>query len=167
MVLIAPSLLAANPAQLGKEVKLLEKANADLLHFDVMDGHFVPNMTYGPLILKALRKYTSLKFDVHLMVENPENFIPWYIDAGADMLTFHLEATKKSGKLIKLIKKSGLKSGISLKPDTDISLLSSLQEKPDMILVMGVEPGLAGRLSEKIRLIVSSKHGTFFLLKIF
>lgn len=149
MVLIAPSLLAANPAQLGKEVKLLEKANADLLHFDVMDGHFVPNMTYGPLILKALRKYTSLKFDVHLMVENPENFIPWYIDAGADMLTFHLEATKKSDKLIKLIKKSGLKSGISLKPDTDISLLSSLQEKPDMILVMGVEPGFGGQTFRK------------------
>lgn len=146
MVLIAPSLLSADSAQLGKEVRLLEKAKADLLHFDVMDGHFVPNMTYGPLILKSLKKYTSLKFDVHLMVNSPERFIPWYIEAGADMLTFHLEATQKADELIKQIKDSGLKAGVSLKPDTDLSMLSSLSEQPDMVLVMGVEPGFGGQI---------------------
>ena len=145
MVLVAPSLLSADPAQLGKEVELLEKANADLLHFDVMDGHFVPNMTYGPLVLKALKKHTSLKFDVHLMVENPESFIPWYIDAGADMLTFHIEATKNADTLIQYIKKSGLKAGVSLRPDSDITLLSRLHEIPDVVLVMGVEPGFGGQ----------------------
>ena len=145
MVLIAPSLLSADFAQLGKEVELLEEAEADLLHFDVMDGHFVPNMTFGPMILKALKKRTSLKFDVHLMVDNPELFIPWYIDAGADMLTFHLETTKEADRLIKQIKSNGLKVGVSLKPGTDISLLSFLREKPDMVLVMGVEPGFGGQ----------------------
>ena len=145
MVLIAPSLLSADSAQLGKEVELLEKAEADLLHFDVMDGHFVPNMTFGPMILKDLKKHTSLKFDVHLMVDNPECFVPWYINAGADMLTFHLEATKDADNLIKQIKSNGLKAGVSLKPGTDISLLSLLQEKPDLVLVMGVEPGFGGQ----------------------
>lgn len=145
MVLVAASLLSADSARLGQEVELLEKANADLLHFDVMDGHFVPNMTYGPLILKALKKHTSLKFDVHLMVENPENFIPWYIDAGADMLTFHLEAAKNADVLIQNIQKRGLKAGISLKPNSDITLLSRLHEVPDIVLVMGVEPGFGGQ----------------------
>lgn len=145
MVLIAPSLLSADPAQLGNEVKLLEKAHADLLHFDVMDGHFVPNITYGPLILRALKKLTKLPFDVHLMVKNPEQFVPWYIDAGADMLTFHLEATPKPNELIKEIKKSGIKAGVSLKPRSDITMLSCLTEKPDMVLVMGVEPGFGGQ----------------------
>lgn len=149
MVLIAPSLLSADSAQLGREAKLLEDAHADLLHFDVMDGHFVPNMTYGPLVLKSLKKYTSLPFDVHLMVDNPDRFIPWYIDAGADMLTFHLEAAKDADTLIQYIRRSGLKAGVSLKPTSDINILSHLHEIPDIVLVMGVEPGFGGQVFMK------------------
>ena len=145
MVLVAPSLLSANTAALGKDVQDLERAGADLLHFDVMDGHFVPNITYGPHILKALKKQTSLPFDVHLMVNEPEKFIPWFIESGADFLTFHLEATSKADILIKQIKEAGLKAGVSLKPNTDIKLISDLCEIPDMILVMGVEPGFGGQ----------------------
>ena len=145
MVLIAPSLLAADVTSLGKEVEKLEKAKADFLHFDVMDGHFVPNITYGPHILKALMKKTSIPFDVHLMVNEPEKFVPWFIDAGADIVTFHLEATPNPNELIRIIKKAGKKAGISLKPKTDISILKNLTETPDLILVMGVEPGFGGQ----------------------
>ena len=145
MVLVAPSLLSANAADLGNEVKLLEKAHADLLHFDVMDGHFVPNMTYGPLILRSLKNLTQLPFDVHLMVNNPENFIPWFIDAGADILTFHLEATNNPNLLIEQIQGSGLKAGVSLRPGTDINKLKKLNKNPDLVLVMGVEPGFGGQ----------------------
>jgi ribulose-phosphate 3-epimerase len=145
MVKIAPSLLSANPACLGEEVQNLQEAQADLLHFDVMDGHFVPNMTYGPLVLKGLKKYSHLDFDVHLMVNNPEKFVPWYADAGADIITFHLEATKEPDALLKSIKKYGIKAGISLKPDTNIKLLAKLTEQPDWVLVMGVEPGFGGQ----------------------
>ena len=145
MVLIAPSLLAADVASLGAEVKKLEKAHADLLHFDVMDGHFVPNITYGPHILKALKEKTSIPFDVHLMVNEPEKFVPWFIDAGADIITFHLEATENPNKLIKIIKKAGKKAGVSLKPKTDLAIFKTLKETPDLILVMGVEPGFGGQ----------------------
>jgi len=145
MVLVAPSLLSANPAFFGREIKRLEKAHADLLHFDVMDGHFVPNMTYGPHILKGLKKITYLPFDVHLMVNNPEKFVPWFAEAKADIITFHLEATSQPDKLLKEIKKHHIKAGISLRPKTDISLLSTLHELPDLVLVMGVEPGFGGQ----------------------
>jgi len=145
MVLIAPSLLAADVASLGKEVEKLEKAKADFLHFDVMDGHFVPNITYGPHILKGLKGKTSVPFDVHLMVNEPERFVPWFIDAGADIVTFHLEATKNPDALIHSIKKAGIKAGISLKPKTDMSILKNLTETPALILVMGVEPGFGGQ----------------------
>ena len=145
MVKIAPSLLSANPACLGDEVLKLQDAQADLIHFDVMDGHFVPNMTYGPLVLKGLKKYSYLDFDVHLMVKNPEKFVPWYADAGADIITFHLEATGNPDALVRNIKSYGIKAGISLKPDTDIELLKNLSEAPDLILVMGVEPGFGGQ----------------------
>ena len=145
MVKIAPSLLSANPACLGDEVLKLQDAQADLIHFDVMDGHFVPNMTYGPLVLKGLKKYSHLDFDVHLMVENPEKFVPWYADVGADIITFHLEATVNPDALVRNIKSYGIKAGISLKPDTDIELLKNLSEAPDLILVMGVEPGFGGQ----------------------
>lgn len=145
MVKIAPSLLSANPACLGDEVLKLQDAQADLIHFDVMDGHFVPNMTYGPLVLKGLKKCSYLDFDVHLMVKNPEKFVPWYADAGADIITFHLEATGNPDALVRNIKSYGIKAGISLKPDTDIELLKNLSEAPDLILVMGVEPGFGGQ----------------------
>lgn len=145
MVLVAPSLLSADMAALGDEVKKLEKSQADLLHFDVMDGHFVPNMTFGPIILKALKKYTKLPFDVHLMVKNPAKFIPWFVQAGADIITFHIEATSNPDSLIRKIRKSGIRAGISIKPNTDVTVLKNLKEKPDLILVMSVEPGFGGQ----------------------
>jgi len=145
MVLVAPSLLSANPAFFGREIKRLEKAHADLLHFDVMDGHFVPNITYGSHVLKGLKKDTSLPFDVHLMVNQPEKFVPWFAEAGADIITFHFEATFQPDKLLKEIKKYHIKAGISLKPKTDVNVLSTLHEIPDMVLVMGVEPGFGGQ----------------------
>ena len=145
MVLVAPSLLSADMSALGKEVKLLEQAQADLLHFDVMDGHFVPNLTFGPMILKNLKKHTNLPFDVHLMVTNPEEFVPWYAEAGADYLTFHIEATANPNGILKSIKQRGIKAGISIKPNTSIDTLKNLKEKPDLVLVMGVEPGFGGQ----------------------
>lgn len=145
MVLIAPSLLSADAANLKQDVKDLQEASADLLHFDVMDGHFVPNMTYGPHILKALKELTTLPFDVHLMVCEPEKFVPWFAQAGADILTFHLEATTHPDDLIKQIKSYGIKAGISLKPKTDMNLLSKLKDLPDLVLIMGVEPGFGGQ----------------------
>jgi len=110
-----------------------------------MDGHFVPNITYGPHILKALKEKTSIPFDVHLMVNEPEKFVPWFIDAGANIVTFHLEATSNPNELVRSIKKAGKKAGISLKPKTDMSILKNLTEIPDLILVMGVEPGFGGQ----------------------
>ncbi|MBR2274300.1 MAG: ribulose-phosphate 3-epimerase [Alphaproteobacteria bacterium] len=145
MVLIAPSLLAANPACLGDEVKQLENAGADLLHFDVMDGHFVPNMTYGPFILRKLKKITHMPFDVHLMVDNPEKIIPWFIEAGADIITFHLEATSQPDELLKTIQNAGIKAGVSLKPNSNMKIISQLNRTPDLVLVMGVEPGFGGQ----------------------
>ncbi len=145
MVLVAPSLLSANVAALGEEVQKLEVASADWLHFDVMDGHFVNNMTYGPLILKKLKSCTKLPFDVHLMVEEPERFVPWFAEAGADILTFHIEATSQPDLLIKKIKQYGIKAGISLRPGTDMQHILSITENPDLILIMGVEPGFGGQ----------------------
>lgn len=145
MVKIAPSILAANSALLGTEAELLQKAGADLIHFDVMDGHFVPNITFGPKILKDMKKYTDLPFDVHLMVEEPERFVPWYAEAGAEIITFHLEATKNPLALAKLIHQYNLKCGVSLKPKTDTTLLKPLLDDIDLILVMSVEPGFGGQ----------------------
>lgn len=145
MIKIAPSLLAADSARLGEAAAALEKAGADLLHFDVMDGHFVPNLTFGPQILKHIKKYTSLLIDVHLMVTNPLEVIPWYAEAGADFITFHLEATDKHEKAIKLIKKYGIKAGITLRPDSDIKQICPYLSLVDMVLVMAVNPGFCGQ----------------------
>lgn len=145
MVQIAPSILAADSAMLGTEAKCLEAAGADFIHFDVMDGHFVPNITFGPKILKDMKKYTSLPFDVHLMVDDPERFIPWYAEAGAKIITFHLEATQNPTALAKLIHQNKLKCGVSLKPKTDVSVLKPLLDKIDQVLLMSVEPGFGGQ----------------------
>ena len=141
MVKIAPSILAADSANFGREISALQSAGADYIHFDVMDGHFVPNLTFGPKILKETKSYSKLPFDVHLMVTCPERFIPWYAEAGADIITFHLEATDEPEKAIQMIKNYGLKSGISLKPGSDINRLTPFANMVDQILVMAVEPG--------------------------
>ena len=145
MIKIAPSILSANSACLCDEVKKLEQANADYIHFDVMDGHFVNNITFGPKILSDLKKCTNLEFDVHLMVENPLKFIPWYINAGADIVTFHFEAMESPVDAINLIKSHGIKVGISIKPDTDVSVLIPYLDMIDLILIMSVEPGFGGQ----------------------
>ncbi len=145
MVKIAPSLLAADSAYLGKTISDLELAGADFIHFDVMDGHFVPNLTFGPKILKELKKYTSLPFDVHLMVTNPDECISWYAESGADLITFHLEATESPIQTIQLIRNYKLKVGVTLRPSSDIKQIIPLINDVDLILVMGVQPGFGGQ----------------------
>ena len=142
---ISPSILSANFSQLGKEIKNLEEAGADLIHVDVMDGHFVPNLTIGPPVIKSLRSYTKLPFDVHLMISPVHNYIKDYADAGADIITIHPEATKDLIESIKLIKKLNKKVGVSLNPNTEISLISNELSEIDLVLVMSVFPGFGGQ----------------------
>ena len=142
---ISPSILSADFSQLGKEIKRLEEAGADMIHVDVMDGHFVPNLTIGPPVIKSLRKYTNLIFDVHLMISPVHKYIKDFADAGADIITFHPEATPNTLETINLIRKYNKKVGISLKPRSEISLIEKFLDKIDLILVMSVEPGFAGQ----------------------
>jgi ribulose-phosphate 3-epimerase len=143
-VKIAPSLLSADFCCLGEEIKKVEKW-ADMLHIDVMDGHFVPNITIGPGVVKDIRKITSLPLDVHLMIENPENYIEKFAQAGADIITIHQESAKKPGELLKKIRGMGKKAGISIKPKTPVSAIKKFVNDADMVLVMTVEPGFGGQ----------------------
>ena len=145
IIKISPSILSADFSKLGEEIIALEKAGADYIHIDVMDGHFVPNITIGPEVIKRLRPVTKLTFDVHLMISPVNNFIKDFADAGADIITFHPEATENVSETINLIKKLGKKVGISLKPKSQINLIEDHLDEIDLILIMSVEPGFGGQ----------------------
>ena len=156
--LVAPSLLSSDFSRLGEEIRAVEKAGADWIHIDVMDGHFVPNLTLGPPVIKKLRSVTSLPFDVHLMVSHPENFIQPFVQAGADYLTVHVEAVSKPLETLQYIKSLNVKAGISLRPATSVEALRPFLKAVDLVLVMTVEPGKGGQTfltkqADKVRLL--------------
>ena len=145
MIKIAPSMLSADFARLAEDVKDVEKGGADLLHIDIMDGHFVPNLTFGPDVVKSLRKHTALPFDVHLMVTNPEDYVQAFADIGTEYFTFHAEATPHLHRLVQDIKAHGMKAGIALNPSTPVAVLEDIASDLDMILIMSVNPGFGGQ----------------------
>ena len=142
---ISPSILSADFSQLGNEIKRLEEAGADLIHVDVMDGHFVPNLTIGPPVIKALKKNCSIKFDVHLMISPVHKYIDAYSEAGADIITIHPETTENLSASIKKIKDLGKKVGLSLNPETKVSVIESYLDQIDLVLIMSVNPGFGGQ----------------------
>ncbi len=145
MVKIAPSILSANFGNLQTEIENLDKSGADLIHLDIMDGNFVPNLTFGPGVVKALRPHTKLPFDAHLMVNNPDEMIPWFIAAGADIITVHAETCPHLDKTLHTIRAYGLKAGVALNPATPENVLEYVLDKLDMVLVMSVNPGFGGQ----------------------
>jgi ribulose-phosphate 3-epimerase len=144
-LLIAPSILSADFARLADEVAAVERAGADLLHVDVMDGHFVPNLTVGPPIVESLKKVTKLPLDVHLMITNADAFIPEFAEAGADYLTVHVEACPHLHRTIQLIKERGVKAGVTLNPATPLNSLQEILSEVDLVLIMSVNPGFGGQ----------------------
>ena len=142
---VSPSILAADFSQLGNEIKRLEEGGADLIHVDVMDGHFVPNLTIGPPVIKALKKNCSIKFDVHLMISPVHEYIEAYSNAGADIITIHPEATEDLSASIAKIKDLGKKVGVSLNPETKVSVIKNYLDQIDLVLIMSVNPGFGGQ----------------------
>ncbi|MDF2841307.1 MAG: ribulose-phosphate 3-epimerase [Clostridia bacterium] len=145
MIKIAPSILSADFANLERDIKMVEAAGADLLHIDVMDGHFVPNITIGAPVVKSLRKVSKMGFDVHLMISKPENYISDFAAAGADIITVHAEAATHLHRLIQMIKKEGCKAAVALNPATPLTVLDYVLEDLDMVLLMSVNPGFGGQ----------------------
>ncbi|MCX5667688.1 MAG: ribulose-phosphate 3-epimerase [Candidatus Omnitrophica bacterium] len=143
--IIAPSILSADFSKLGQEIRDVEKAGADWIHVDVMDGHFVPNITIGPAVIRSIRPVTRLTLDVHLMIKNPGKFVESFVKAGSDIITFHSEIEEDPKEVIKLIKYYNKKAGISIKPGTDIEPIEKILPMVDMVLVMTVEPGFSGQ----------------------
>lgn len=145
MVKIAPSILASDFSDLGNEIKRVTAAGADYIHIDVMDGHFVPNISIGPLVIKAIRKYTDLPFDVHLMISDPDRYIDDFVKAGADILTVHAEACVHLNRTVQSIKERNIKAGVVLNPATPLSVLDWIIGDIDMVLLMSVNPGFGGQ----------------------
>ncbi|PWW06219.1 ribulose-phosphate 3-epimerase [Paenibacillus cellulosilyticus] len=145
MTIIAPSILSADFSKLGEDVLAAEQAGGDWIHIDIMDGHFVPNMTFGPIVVDSIRKYTKLPFDVHLMIEKPELYIPAFVKAGADRITVHAEACVHLHRVIHLIKEHGLPAGVAINPGTPVSAVEPVLEDVDLVLLMTVNPGFGGQ----------------------
>ena len=166
---ISPSILSADFSQLGNEIKRLEEAGADMIHVDVMDGHFVPNLTIGPPVIKSLRKYTNLIFDVHLMISPVHKYIKDFADAGANIITIHPEATEDLKESIDLIRSLNIKVGVSLNPNSEIDLIKDTLKDIDLVLIMSVHPGFGGqkfipdviKKIEKLKLIKNEKNFNF------
>ncbi len=157
---IAPSLLSANFSNLEKDIKMLEEGGADLLHVDVMDGHFVPNITIGPIVTEAINEVANIPLDVHLMISDPDYYINAFADAGADYLTVHAEATPHLHRVVQKIKSRGIKAGVSLNPHTPINVLENILEDIDLVLVMSVNPGFGGQsfIPQSLKKISSLKN---------
>ena len=145
MIKIAPSILSADFSRLGEELKTVEEAGADWIHVDVMDGHFVPNITIGPMVVEAVRKSTKLPLDVHLMIEDPDFYIPYFIKAGADIITVHVEVCKHLQRTIRAIKEQKKTAGIVLNPATSLSAIDNILDEVDLVLLMSVNPGFGGQ----------------------
>lgn len=145
MVKLAPSILSADFSRLGEQVALVEEAGVEYLHIDVMDGHFVPNITIGPLVVEALRPMSKLVFDVHLMIENPDKYVEQFVKAGADIVGIHVEAAPHLHRSVQLIKSFGVKASVSLNPATPLSAIEYILQDVDMVLVMSVNPGFGGQ----------------------
>ena len=170
---VSPSILAADFSQLGNEIKRLEKGGADLIHVDVMDGHFVPNLTIGPPVIKALKKNCSIKFDVHLMISPVHKYIEAYSNAGADIITIHPEATEDLSASIAKIKDLGKKVGVSLNPETKVDVIKNYLNQIDLVLIMSVNPGFGGQkfmpeVLDKIKELknIQKKHNIDFDIEI-
>ena len=144
-IIIAPSILSADFSKLNEDIKSVERAGADWIHVDVMDGHFVPNITIGPVVVKSIRPVTKLPLDVHLMIERPEDYIESFAKAGSDIITFHIECENDPKEVIKLIRYYKKKVGVSIKPKTDLKSIEAILPMVDMVLVMTVEPGFGGQ----------------------